>query len=767
MKVSLTSPPERDRPSDDDRVWSYPKFAVFRDAQPVFADLALYRGEQFTVTGAEGAERERGERVGARYLTTLGVRPLLGRNLLPEEDRAPEAPRVVMLGEALWQRRFGGDPAALGRTLTVDGQPHTIVGVLPAGFRGLTGRAELWVPVMAHSARELGQAWNHSYTMVARLRPGVAPERAQLVVAQLGARVHGAFPHPENPSAPAWGAAARPLDDTRVDPLVRRSLLVLLGAVGLVLLIACANVANLFLGRAAGRRREIAVRLAIGAGRWRLVRQLLTESVLLGVLGGVASLGVAWWGVKLLAALEPAAALQGQRMGGLGVVAFTSIRLDTTAFAFAAALALGTGLLFGLVPALQATRPSLGDALTERGTLPAPRRFRGVSSRGALAAAEIAIAVVLLAGSGLMLRSLRKLLDVRPGFEAASVLTMRVGTSAGLDVDSLPALRERLVERVAALPGVTDVAVGNCPPLSGGCSSTVIELRDQPPPAAGAEPTVGVYWATPGWFQVLRVPLLRGRLFASEDRPDARRSVIVNETAARTFWPGQDPIGRPVGVGQGGFWDDTAYVVGVVGDVRFETMDSLPRPDVYLPYSQSPSGRMMLFVRTAGDPLALAPAARRALHDAAPGVPVYDVMTMEARVADATAAARFSTVLLTFFGLVALALATVGTYGVIAFATMQRTQEIGIRMALGATRGEVARLVVSEGVAIAAVGGALGIAGALAATRVLRSLLYDVEPSDPVTFAGIVALLALAVIAANWIPARRAARIDPARALRG
>jgi predicted permease len=314
---------------------------------------------------------------------------------------------------------------------------------------------------------------------------------------------------------------------------------------------------------------------------------------------------------------------------------------------------------------------------------------------------------------------------------------------------------------------VTGVSVGNCPPLSGGCSSTVIELRDQPPPASGSEPMVGVYWATPNWFQVLRVPLLRGRLFSSEDQPGARKSVIVNETAARRLWPGQDPIGRPVGVGQGGFWDDTAYVVGVVGDVRFETMDSLPRPDVYLPYSQSPSGRMMLFVRTAGDPLSVAATVRGALHEAAPDVPVYDVKTMEARVADATAAARFSAALLTFFGIVALALATVGTYGVIAFATMQRTQEIGIRMALGASRAQVARLVVGEGVAIAAVGGALGLAGALVATRVLRSLLYAVEPSDPATFAGIVALLALAVVAANWIPARRAARIDPARALRG
>ena len=766
MKVSLTSPAAGPEPANDDRIWSYPKFAVFRDAQRVFSELALYTEWSFTVTGGDEPELAVGERAGAGYLRALGVRPVLGRNFLPEEDRHPGAPRIVLLGDALWKRRFGGDSAVLGRAMTIDGEPYTVVGVLPVGFRGLSGRAELWLPMMAQSAEALGEAWGHSYTLVARRAPGVSVERATEEVRRLGAVVWEAYPHPEDPTAAPWGAVARPLDATRVDPRVRRSLLVLSGAVGLVLLIACANVANLFLVRAMGRRREIAVRLAVGAGRGRLVRQLVTESVALAALGGAAGLGVAWWGVKLLAALGPGGPMRTQQLSGLGAVTFAPIELDLAAFVFAAAVTLATGVAFGLVPALQSTRPSLNEALAEGGASPR-RGGRVLSGRALLAAAEVALAAVLLAGSGLMLRSLERLTSVEPGFDAAGVLTMRLARPIGMARDSLPGFHDRVLERVAALPGVVGVALGDCPPVNGGCNGTVLARRDRPTPAPGAEPPVGVHWATPGWFSVLHVPLRRGRLFTSADRQGARKAVIVSESAARAFWPDEDPIGRPVSVGQGGFWDDTAYVVGVVGDVRFETVEAAPKPDVYLPLAQSPNARMMLFVRTAGgDPMAVAGAVRGVLRELAPESPVHDVKTMAARLADSTAATRFSAVLLTLFGVLALGLATVGTYGVIAYAAAQRTQEIGIRMALGAGRGDVARLVVRQGAAIALLGGGIGLAGALAATRVLRSLLYGVEPADPVTFTGLVALLALAVVAANWIPARRAARIDPAAALR-
>ncbi|HET7456056.1 MAG TPA: ABC transporter permease [Gemmatimonadaceae bacterium] len=772
MKVSLTFPAEHDSPGNDDVVWSYPKFVVYREAQRSFSDLALYSDRQYTITGG-GADAERvdGELAGARYLTTLGVRPSLGRNFAADEDRHAGGPRVALLGDALWRRRFGADPRVIGRSVAVGGQPYTIVGVMPAGFRGLSGRSELWVPVLSQPAEEVDQAWAHSYWVVARLAPGVTPEQAAAEARRLGPAIYRSYPNPVVPTAMPWGATARELDATRVDPLVRRAVLVLFGAVALVLLIACANVANLFLVRAAGRRKEIAVRLSIGAGRGRLVRQLLTESVLLASLGGAAGIAVAWWGVKLLAALAPETALGAARFSGLGAVIYTPIRLDATALAFAAALSVATGLIFGLVPALQATRPSLTEALAD-GTASASggtraRGARGISTRALLAAGEVAVAVVLLAGSGLMLRSLDKLLRVHPGFDADHVLTMRVDIPESMGGgDSLPNIRDRLLERVAAMPGVTTASMSDCPPLRGGCNGTVIVFRDRPPAAPGTEPSVGIHWATPSWFAAMRIPLRRGRLFDGGDRVDTRKVVLVNETAARRFWPNQDPIGRPVSVGQGGFWTDTAYVVGVVGDVRYGTVDSLPAPDVYLSYAQSPVGRNMLFVRTAGDPLAVVPAVRRALHELSPDAPVHDVKTMAARVADATASARFSTVLLTLFGVVALVLATIGTYGVIAYATAQRTQEIGVRMALGATAGDVTRLVVGQGIAIAAIGGALGLAGAFAATRVLRALLYGVGPSDPVTFVGITAVLAVAVLAANWIPARRAARIDPMVALR-
>ena len=765
MKVSTTRPPWGDQPASDDGIWSYPKYLVLRDAQTVFESITLWSDWQATVTTNGEAERLRYELTDDRYLPTLGISPILGRNFLPEESAHIGGPRVVILGEAFWARRFNGDSSVLGRVVSIEGNPYTVVGVVPEGFRGLSGRADFIVPLVSVTDAGFDQAWSHSFYVVARRKEGVSPAQAKAAVQQLGAVVDEAFPHPEV-ATQKWGAVARELDATRVDPIIRRSLLILLGAVVLVLLIACANVANLFLVRAAGRRREISVRLAIGAGRRRLVRQLLTESLLLAVIGGVASLGVAWLGVRVLAAIEPASTLDLQQMSGLGAVTFSSIQLDLRAFAFAAALTILTAVLFGLVPALQATRPSFTDALKDVGERPPQRGPRGLTTRNVLVVSEIALALVLLAGSGLMLRSLAKLFEVRPGIDVENVLTLRLSPPPGYGRDSLPAFYDALIARLEALPGVTGAAMTNCIPLSGSCNGTAIRLRDRPEAARGTEPSIDVHWITPNWPTVMRASLLEGRLFASSDRVGTQKVVIVNETAAKAFWPGESPIGKPVGVGQGGFWDDTAYVAGVIADIRYDGMTGELAPGVYLSMNQSPYSRGAIFLRTAGDPASFAAAARNAIAEVAPGAPVYDVMTMKARAADAMSLARFSTMLLGLFGVVALVLAAIGTYGVIAFAVSHRTREIGIRIALGATRANVMRLIVGQGFALVIVGSLVGVAAALVATRVLASLLYGVAPTDPVTFIAIVALLGAAVLLASWIPARRAARIQPTEALR-
>ena len=764
MQVSLTVPPRNGLPARSDMVWSYPKFTAFRDAQHLFSDLALYTDDQNTIAGGGEVERVRTEVVGARYLSTLGIQPQLGRNFLPEEDLHPDGPRVAILSNDLWQRRYNADPTILGKTIDFDAKPFTIVGVLPPGFRGLSGRAELLTNLMSHPADELKEAWSHSFSLIARLAPGISVAQAKAEMPRLGTIVDRAYPHPEIKDE-RWGAVARELDATRVDPVVRKSLLVLLAAVGLVLLIACANVANLFLVRASARRREIAVRLAVGAGRGRLIRQLLTESVILSVAGGAAGLVVAWWGVRLLAALDPSQALRVQTLEGIGAVNFSTIHLDGTTLVFAALLSMVTGIIFGLVPALQSTHRSLTGALKDdAGSGDGSKRI--LTSRNILATVEIALAVVLLAGSGLMLRSLDKLIRVNPGFDASHTLTMRFNTPEEYGRDSLPGFYDDVLDQTAAIPGATGSALIDCAPLNGRCSGTVIVFRDKPEPVPGTEPEVGIHWITPTWLQLMHVPLQRGRFFTRDDRVGVRKVVLVNDAAARKFWPGQDPIGRPVSVGQGGYWKDTAYVVGVVGDVRYGSLDSAATPDVYVSYYQSPRGRMMLMLRSAGDEMSLGVPARRLVHEMLPSSPVYEVRTMRERAADAMRYARFSTVILALFGFVALALATMGTYGVISFGVAQRTREIGIRVALGAQHGALLRMIVRQGLVLAAVGCAIGLAAALAATRVLRSFLFEVVPSDPLTFVSILAVLSMAVLAASWIPARRAATVHPSEALR-
>lgn len=766
VKVSLTSPGSPNEPAEDDITWSYLKATTFAESQTTLETPSFYVSWQYTSRGEDMVERLTGELTDSRYLPTLGIQPAIGRNFASDEDASPGGPRVALLSDAFWKRRFNADPAIVGQPLDLDGQPYAVIGVMPPGFRGLTGSADYWVPVRSLPADDLDGSWSHFLMMVARLRPGVSIESAVADVQRVGAIVDATYPNPFV-TTEHWGATARPLDALRVDPLVQRSLLVLLGAVGLVLLIACANVANLFLVRASGRQREIAVRMAVGARRGRLVRQLLTESALLAALGGVVGVVVAWWGTRLLSTLDLATVTRAQGIRGLGAVGFDSIRLDGPTLGIAIALTAATGLLFGLVPALRATRPSLTGALKEeQGASSSDGSPRRPSMRNVLVVAEIALAVVLLAGSGVMLRSLGKLLDVNPGFDSGGVLTLRLNVDGATGRDSLPSTYDVMLQRLAGLPGVASVAMGDCPPLNGGCSGTIIERLDRPTPTPGTEPVLGVHWVTPGWFATLRVPLVAGRLLDESDRQGARKVLLISESAAREYWPGEDPLGRAVRVGQGFFWSDTAYVVGVVGDVRYNTVDAPPQPDFYVSYYQSPTRRMMVYLRTASDPAALAEPARRVLTEVLPGTPIYDARTLESRTADASAYARFSTLLLGLFAAVALSLAMIGSYGVIAYTVAQRRREIGVRMALGATTGNVIRLVMGRGLGLAAAGAVLGVLGALAATRLLDPLLFEVAPNDPTTFVAIVAALLAAVLLACWLPTRRATQVAPSEALR-
>ncbi|HEX9565071.1 MAG TPA: ABC transporter permease, partial [Gemmatimonadaceae bacterium] len=749
--------------------WSYPKYQFFRDAQRSYQSLAIHTSWQTTITGND-PERAFVEEVTPAYLPTLGVPVALGGDFPADLETGPAARRVALISDALWQRRFNADPDVVGQSLSLNNAPWVIAGVLPPGFRGLSGRAEAIVNLTARDADGLSGSWSLEFSMIGRLRDGVTAEQAANEARLLGPRIYEAYPMGEGmlstSTAPQkWTADARPLNTIRVASGLKRSLLILFGAVGMVLLITCVNLANLLVARAVSRRQEIAVRLAIGAGRGRLVRLLLTESLVLALLGGLVSLAVALGGTRVLSAINPQDTLRVQGLqGGIGAIGFDSIRLDGSALAFTFAATVLVGLLFGLLPALRGTRADLSRDLKDGGGAAGSGTRVGVSRRS-LVVAEVALALVLLAGSGLMIRSLGNLLDVNPGFDAANVLTLRLSIPAGeVAPDSMPGFYERVQETIAALPGVVSVALGDCPPLNNGCNGTIMTFANRPTTSEG-NAMVGVHWVSPSWFGTLRVPLRRGRQFNEGDRLNAPKVVLINEEAARKYFPGEDPIGKRVGVYQGGFHTG-AEIVGIVGDVRYGTVDSTAKPDVYISYGQARIARMMIFVRTTGDPSAMAPAVRNALRSIAPRDPIFDVRAMSARVATATAQVRFSAVLLGLFAAVALSLAVMGIHGVMSFAVAQRTREIGIRMALGATRESVWALVLREGALLAGAGAVIGVGAALALTRVLGSMLYEVTPTDPWTFAAMLAVLGAAAFVASSIPARRAAGVDPVVALR-
>ncbi len=765
MSLSLSVPATTYNPTRDNLVWSYPKVEAFRDGQNVFSDLTAWFGVQSTLRIGDDAERISGEFVDQHYFSTLGIVPQLGRTMLPSEN-TPGAPAVIVISDRLWRSAFNADPSVIGKRLDVDIATFTIIGVAPPRFAGVSGRAQFWMPFLssppAWDMKDFLDPQQHFFFVIGRLAPGVAAAHAAAVTRELGPRIDARYPI-LRPHAPHFGVLARTLDETRVDESDRRTLLLLLSAVAMVLLVACANVASLFLVRAAGRRREIGVRLAIGASRARVVRQLLVESVLLSLAGGAASLVVARIGVSVISAARPAL-WNTQSSSGIGTVYVDPIHLDVWAFVLTAVIAVATGVLFGLAPAIRATRPDLTESLkTETGTATHTAGARHLSMRNLLTALEIALAVVLLAGSGVLVRSLIKLTGVQLGFEPRNVLTLRINRAAAWSRDSIARFYDVAVDRLQAVPGVTRAAISDCAPQSGGCAGGEMMVLDRDGGAQAMDG--GLHWITPNWTEVMRVPLVRGRSIQSTDQKGSPLVAMVSQSTAHQFWPTADPIGRRLVINGG---HDTVRVVGVIGDVRFGSVEDVPQPDVYISFYQFPmSFRMMIDLRTSVDPASVSEAARRALHDAAPGFPIYDVATLDTRIGNALGEARFLAQLLSVFAVLALVLATIGAYGVLSYSVAQRTREMGVRIALGATRADVIRLVVGQGAALAVIGAPIGLLGAFFETRLIEAHLYNVAPADPLTLAGIVVVLTLSVLVACWIPARRAASIPAVQALRG
>jgi predicted permease len=743
--------------------FSYPSYRDYRDRNEVLDGLFASRLAPFSLSRGGDNQRLWGYLVTGNYFDVLGVAPARGRAFTQEEDRVPLAHPVAVISHGCWQRRFGGDPEVVGREITLNGHPFKVVGVAPEGFHGteVIYTPEIWVPMMMQEWIEPENPWLERRTTqnlfaTGRLKDGVTPAQAEaslnLLAAQLGRE------HPDTDE----GQRITLTPPGFIIPQLRGAVLsfaaVLMGVVGLVLLLACVNLAGLLLARAAGRRREIAIRLAVGAGRWRIVRQLLTESVVLALVGGAAGLLLAFWIIDLVLAYRPA----------IDIPVWIDLTVDWRVALFALGASLATSLVFGLMPALQATRPELVPALKDLGARPGGGGGRW-RLRSALVVLQVAVSLLLLVAAGLAVRALRQLQTNSPGFEVAGGLVLSYDLARqGYDEARGREFHRRVVERVRALPGVRAASLTDLFPLSLNYSSTNIHVEGQPAARGANVPQAMVASVGPDYFQAMGIPLVAGRDFAAPDSADAPRAIVVNEALARRFFPGPDPAGAAVGrrVSFAGPEGPFRQIVGVARDGKYWTMGEAPQPFVYFPLAQSYFSNATLVVRAEGDPRALAASIRGAVRGLDEGLPLYDVKTMEEHLGLSLFPARVAATLLGAFGLLALLLAAVGVYGVVSYAASQRTREIGIRVALGAQRRDVLRLVGGRGLLLVAAGVGLGLAGAFALTRFMSSLLYGVSATDPSTFALVVALLGGVALLACYVPARRATKVDPVVALR-
>ena len=745
--------------------WSYPMFEELRRDNRTFEAIAGFWNWNVNLTGSDVPERLQCEMVSAAYFPLLGVQAKLGRVFRPEEDREPDAHPLAVISDDLWREKFGGAPGLIGRTIHLNQLPFTVIGVAPPGFKGQSGDTQVWVPItmspsLFQMPQRLANARNFWLLAIARLKSGTSMRRARAELEALSREIEKAYPHPSQMAE--WQMKATPLAEAKTDPAIRKSLLIMLGAVGFVLLIACANMANLLLGRAVSRRREVAVRLAVGASRRALLGQFLTESVILSALGGLAGLLFAAYAIHFATALRPEAS-EGFWTQYARAMGTESIRVDAWVVAFNTVVSLLTGLLFGLLPAWQSSRLDLNDALKNLsgGGLEGFLNLRRFNPRSVLVVVEMALAVVLLAGAGLMIESFARLLGTRIGAASDHVLAAHIDLpQRKYNAAAAARFGEQLLDRMAALPGIQAAAICNSLPARGQSDVTVMNRETE----NGPEAVVGVHSVNAGYFRVFQIPLRRGRLIDGRDRAGARRVVVVNETAARRLWPGRDPIGRHVWLKVWETGEQEAEVVGVAGDVRYESVEKPAESDVYVSFQQFPE-MATIAVRTAGSSVAAAPVLTSVVRQLDKDLPVYGVKTMDQELAGATSRTRFTAVLLTVFAALAVGLAGIGLYGVVAFSVAACTREMGLRMALGAKPADVLKLIVRNGVLVCLAGLLVGLPAAFAATRLLSSFLYSTAASDPWTFAGAVALLAGVAMVASYIPARRATRVDPLVAL--
>ncbi len=740
-------------------------FHLWRDQTAIARDVSAFRTGVVNLTGSDLPEQLHSAQVSADFFRLFGAAPIRGRAFMAQED-APHGPKVVVLSYGLWNRRFGGDPQIVGKTISLGGDSQEVIGILGPGFdfRDFGPPPDVWVPFQLDPNSD---DQGHYFMVAGRLKPGVTLAQAQARMKIATQDFHRKYP---KITGSADSFTVEPFREALVGN-VRPTLLVLAGAVGLVLLIACANVANLLLARAVGRRREIAIRAAIGAGRGRIVRQLLTESVLLSLAGAAGGTVLGVVGIRALLSVNTANL---PRVGQDGAL----VTPDWRVLAFTVLVALTTGILFGLIPALQSSRPDLSATLKESGGR-GGTSFRHNKTRTVLVVTEVALAVVLLAGSALLIRTSVALAAVRPGFDATNVLTMRTAmnspqfaTSAGAD----RMLREG-IGRLRALPGVEMASATCCVPLEGGYGLPFIvmgrPLTDGPFHGGGGWQTV-----SPGYFEVFRIPLLAGRAFTDRDDGGSAPVVIINQAMARRNWPKSDPLRDQIWIGKGLMpqlaTERPRQIIGIVGDVHGAGLNRDAPPTMYIPQAQVPDALnelnlrltpMKWVVRTRGNPLGLSAAIQEQVRQVT-GLPVTDVRTMDEVISRSTSRQRFNLLLMTVFAATALFLAAIGIYGLMAYSVEQRTQEIGIRMALGAAAPSIRRMVVLQGMRLALVGVAVGLAGAFGLTRLLSTFLFGVHERDPAVFTAVAVLLSLVSLLAVWLPARRATRIDPVIALR-